>query len=224
MSDAIEYCDRCPIQVGCHMERQCLRPKCSNCGDPATYRALHREAGTVRICEDCRKTHRGDHTEIMQIWPPAINDTPPPPSDDPEANNAAPAGCMARLVRRLHCAIMGHRCYLWADDGKTFLPVRISDDSVVATCARCGDTLSAVCAIYLPGMRYKAPKNNLLLGVERMSEAQCSSPSTPGGDLTADEPQYDWRTRHDSYLKYLYVENPPKLVWNGEEWIPETNA
>jgi hypothetical protein len=45
------------------------------------------------------------------------------------------------------------------------------------------------------------------------------------GSLTPhDDPQYDWRTRHESYLKYLYVENPPNLKWDGEKWIPETNA
>lgn len=44
------------------------------------------------------------------------------------------------------------------------------------------------------------------------------------GSLTPhDDSQYDWRTRHKSYLKYLYVENPPTLKWDGDEWIPETN-
>ena len=27
MSDSIEYCDDCPANVPCHMERKCLRPK-----------------------------------------------------------------------------------------------------------------------------------------------------------------------------------------------------
>ena len=70
MSDSIEYCDDCPANVPCHMERRCLRPKCDNCGEPATYRAMHWEAGTVRICVDCWKTHRGDHSYVSKIWPP----------------------------------------------------------------------------------------------------------------------------------------------------------
>ena len=45
-----------------------------------------------------------------------------------------------------------------------------------------------------------------------------------GSLTTSDHPDYDWRTRHESYLKYLYAENPPKLKWNGDTWIPETNA
>lgn len=29
----------------------------------------------------------------------------------------------------------------------------------------------------------------------------------------------DWRNRYGSYLEYLYVENPPELVWNGKRWV-----
>ena len=52
------------------MERQCLRPKCDNCGAPATYRGLHWEAGSVYVCEDCRKSHGNEHQFMRQIWPP----------------------------------------------------------------------------------------------------------------------------------------------------------
>jgi hypothetical protein len=34
----------------------------------------------------------------------------------------------------------------------------------------------------------------------------------------------DWRKSYGSYLEYLYVENPPKLKWDGEKWNPEQNA
>lgn len=34
---------------------------------------------------------------------------------------------------------------------------------------------------------------------------------------------YDWRTRHESYHKHLYVDAPPKQVWDGEKWISEPN-
>lgn len=70
MSDSIEYCDDCPANVPCHMERQCLRPKCENCGSPATYRGLHWEAGTVYVCEACRKSHGNEHQFMRKIWPP----------------------------------------------------------------------------------------------------------------------------------------------------------
>ncbi len=29
----------------------------------------------------------------------------------------------------------------------------------------------------------------------------------------------DWRNRYGSYVEYLYVENPPKLKWDGNQWI-----
>jgi hypothetical protein len=33
----------------------------------------------------------------------------------------------------------------------------------------------------------------------------------------------DWRKRYGSYVEYLYVENPPKLEWDGERWIEKQN-
>lgn len=32
----------------------------------------------------------------------------------------------------------------------------------------------------------------------------------------------DWRNRYESYLEYLYVENPPKLEWDGKRWIEKS--
>jgi hypothetical protein len=41
-------------------------------------------------------------------------------------------------------------------------------------------------------------------------------------DDGVDEPDaYDWRDRHDSYHKHLYVDAPPKQVWDGEKWISD---
>ena len=34
----------------------------------------------------------------------------------------------------------------------------------------------------------------------------------------------EWQKRYGSYLEYLYVENPPKLEWDGERWIQKQNA
>ena len=43
-------------------------------------------------------------------------------------------------------------------------------------------------------------------------------------DDGVDEPDaYDWRTRHESYHKHLYVDATPKQVWDGEKWINEPN-
>lgn len=60
-----------------------------------------------------------------------------------------------QLVRWFVCGLIGHRCYLWSADGATFLPQRGEDDNMNAECTRCGKTLSACCAIGLPGMRYQ---------------------------------------------------------------------
>lgn len=49
---------------------QLVRPLCDNCGSPATYRGLHWEAGSVYVCEDCRKSHGNEHQFMRQIWPP----------------------------------------------------------------------------------------------------------------------------------------------------------
>ena len=43
-----------------------IQPKCDNCGDPAIYRALHWEAGTVRICTDCE--YLGPIDEALAAW------------------------------------------------------------------------------------------------------------------------------------------------------------
>ena len=75
MSDAIEYCDDCPANVPCHMERKCLRPKCDNCGSPAVYRGYHWEAGAVYTCRDCAASHWADHTNMRKIWPPNLSRT-----------------------------------------------------------------------------------------------------------------------------------------------------
>ena len=32
----------------------------------------------------------------------------------------------------------------------------------------------------------------------------------------------DWRKRYGSYLEYLYIENPPEMVWDGEKWVAKT--
>ena len=34
----------------------------------------------------------------------------------------------------------------------------------------------------------------------------------------------DWRNRYDSYLEYLYIENPPELEWDGAQWIVKHNV
>jgi hypothetical protein len=47
-----------------------VRPDCANCGSPATYRGFHWEAGSVYVCEDCRKSHGNEHQFMRQIWPP----------------------------------------------------------------------------------------------------------------------------------------------------------
>jgi hypothetical protein len=31
--------------------------------------------------------------------------------------------------------------------------------------------------------------------------------------------KWDWRNRYESYLEYLYTESPPKLEWDGTQWI-----
>ena len=89
MSDSIEYCDDCPANVPCHMERQCLRPKCDNCGSPATYRGLHWEAGSVYVCEDCRKSHGNEHQFMRQIWPP--KNLPAGGGTDEQAGSSSPS-------------------------------------------------------------------------------------------------------------------------------------
>ena len=41
-------------------------------------------------------------------------------------------------------------------------------------------------------------------------------------DDGVDEPDaYDWRSSHESYHKHLYVDAPPKQVWDGEKWTNE---
>lgn len=47
----------------------CSVPSCDNCGDPATFRASHNEAGCVRVCAKCLSAYRGDHSQVCQIAP-----------------------------------------------------------------------------------------------------------------------------------------------------------
>jgi hypothetical protein len=47
-----------------------VRPVCENCSAPATWRAVHWEAGGVHACEDCMKAHLRDYSQVRRIWPP----------------------------------------------------------------------------------------------------------------------------------------------------------
>ena len=89
---------------------------------------------------------------------------------------------LSRLVRRVVCAWAGHAIYSYRADGGS--PFRRSpvDDWIETECLRCGKTLRAPYGLALPNLKLGAPPKTLLLGVERMSEAQRSSPSAPGGN------------------------------------------
>jgi len=93
----------------------------------------------------------------------------------------ASSGRMNLLVRRLACALAGHSTYATKTDGKSNLRRSPVDDFVETECHRCGRTLRAAYGLALPNLKLGSPKT-LPLGVERMSEAQRSSPSAPGGN------------------------------------------
>jgi hypothetical protein len=65
----MKTCQTCPNDLVCHDLGECKRPVCENCGDGATYRAVHWEAGGCFACEDCMKTHSRDYTQTRKIWP-----------------------------------------------------------------------------------------------------------------------------------------------------------
>lgn len=43
-------------------------------------------------------------------------------------------------------------------------------------------------------------------------------------DDGVDEPDaYDWHSQYSTYHEYLYTEQPPKQVWDGEKWVAAPN-
>lgn len=71
----------------------------------------------------------------------------------PESNNKRPSRCLARLVRRLGCALAGHSTYATRADGKSNLRRSPVDDFVETECRRCGQTVRAVCGLALPNLK-----------------------------------------------------------------------
>jgi hypothetical protein len=42
-----------------------------------------------------------------------------------------------------------------------------------------------------------------------------------GNAVDAESTPYDWRERRQTYFEHLYLDQPPKLRWNGSQWEEE---
>jgi len=127
-------------EVGARSMARIVRPDCESCGSPATYRGLHLEAGTVYVCEDCRKSHGNEHKLMRQIWPPTPSTSTPTMHPTHSARASQPGktpgdGRRPKSITNGHCSrratIEGAPCPDCG--GETF-----RDEGRVTWCRECG--------------------------------------------------------------------------------------
>jgi len=72
--------ERIPIRHRIAARRKLESLKCDNCGGKAEYYASHEEAGAVKICDECRRSHWQEHCNVRPILP-NIQNQPHPSAD-----------------------------------------------------------------------------------------------------------------------------------------------
>jgi hypothetical protein len=81
--------ERIPVRHRIAVRRKIDALQCDNCGDKAAYYASHEEAGAVKICDGCRRSHWQENSNVRPILPnaramtPGANGTPMPAKEQP---------------------------------------------------------------------------------------------------------------------------------------------